>query len=223
MTFQYLLEHFAVATSAVSGVLAGSGKRVDLFGVVVLGLVTAFGGGTTRDVLLGDFPVVWIRDPNYLYTALSAALFTFLVARRWDIPRLGLDVADAFGLALFTMIGARRAYEFGLAHDAPLDPMVEVGLGVVTGVAGGALRDTLIREIPLVFRREIHLYATAAIAGAVALIVMRHYGVPEKPRWLIAIGTTLTLRLIAIRWKLSLPTFQARTSTPTLPSSTEGS
>jgi uncharacterized membrane protein YeiH len=208
------LEHFAVATGACSGVLAGSGKRVDLFGVLVLGLVTAFGGGTLRDVLLGAYPVVWVARPELLSTGLGAALVTFFAARHWEFPAGGLLVADAFGLALFTVLGARRAAEFAAAQGFALSPVAEIGFGVVTGVAGGVLRDALMREIPLVFRKDIYLYATAALAGAAVLILGRELGVPEQPRWLLASGTTLALRLAAIRWKLTLPLFRSRHEPP---------
>src|ERR1700679_3735375 len=104
----YLLELFAVAVAAISGVLAGGGKRVDLFGVLVLALVTAFGGGTLRDLMLGDLPVAWIRDPNYIITASIAALATFFAARLFEFPSLMLLIADAFALALFSASGARK-------------------------------------------------------------------------------------------------------------------
>src|SRR5262249_11519208 len=139
----------------ITGVLAARGKRIDLFGIMVLALVTAFGGGTVRDLLVGDLPVVWLRSSAYLLNAAATALLTFFFARLWDPPRRVLLVADAFALALFTMIGARKGV--ALQFTAP----VAVLLGVVTGVAGGILRDVLIGEVPLVFQPEIHLYATA--------------------------------------------------------------
>jgi uncharacterized membrane protein YeiH len=199
---QYLLEHFAVAVCAITGVLAARGKRLDLFGVVVLALVTAVGGGTLRDVLLDIVPVFWVADPNYILTAISAALFTFLVARVRELPGQVLLVADAFGLALFTIIGAEKS----LAVAAP-NP-VAVVLGVLTGVAGGMLRDVLTGEIPLVFRKEIYLYATASLAGAVLFVVLEHLAPAQPHNRLLAMGLILGLRLAAIRWKLALPLFE---------------
>src|SRR5512143_238023 len=102
---QYILEHFGVTVAAITGVLAARGKRVDLFGVLVLALVTAFGGGTVRDVLVGDTPVFWLRGPWLLLNATIAAMLTFLVARQWHLPLGALLVADAFALAAFTMVG----------------------------------------------------------------------------------------------------------------------
>jgi uncharacterized membrane protein YeiH len=209
MPMQYLLEHFAVAVCAITGVLAASGKRVDLFGVVVLAIVTAVGGGTLRDVLLDIRPVFWVADPNYILTAVGFALVTFLVSRSRIWPMPILLVADAFGLALFTVIGVEKS----LAAEAP--GAVAVVLGVLTGVAGGMLRDVLTGEIPLVFQKQIYLYATAAIAGCLVYLTLREFATPQPQLRLISIGTILLLRLAAIRWKLALPEFQSKGSSNT--------
>ena len=201
MTLQYSLEHFAVGVAAVTGVLAARGKRVDLFGVIVLALVTAFGGGTIRDCTMGDFPVFWVEDPSFAWTATGAAVLTFYVEGSRQFPRLVLLVADAFALALFTMLGARKVLGFGAA------PSLVVAMGVITGVAGGILRDLLVGEIPLVFRREIYLYATAAFCGAVLFVTLSRIVPDENTNMVIATATTLLLRLMGIRWKLSLPVF----------------
>ena len=201
---QYLLEHFAVAVCAITGVLAARGKRLDLFGVVVLALVTAVGGGTLRDLLLDIVPVFWVADPNYILTATGMALVTFLVARVRELPGQVLLVADAFGLALFTVIGVEKS----LAVDAP--NTVAVVLGVLTGVAGGMLRDVLTGEIPLVFRKEIYLYATASFCGAALFVALEHFTPHQPQNHLLAMGLILGLRLAAIRWKLALPLFEPR-------------
>jgi len=204
----YWIQHIAVAGCAISGVLAAAGRKVDLFGVMVLAVVTSFGGGTLRDIVLGELPVFWIRDPHYLYTVLLAALFTFFVARRFDFPSAVLQVADAAGLALFTILGARKAVAVLASHSALDVTVIAVAMGVVTGVAGGALRDILMREIPLVFRREIHLYATAAAVGALAFCLLRGLRWDENQAAAVGIALILVLRLAAIRWKLSLPLFR---------------
>jgi uncharacterized membrane protein YeiH len=201
---QYLLEHFAVAVCAITGVLAARGKRVDLFGIVVLAIVTAVGGGTLRDLLLDIRPVFWVADPNYLLTAVGFALLTFLVSRRGRWPMRILLIADAFGLALFTVIGVEKS----LAAEAP--GTVAVVLGVLTGVAGGMLRDVLTGEIPLVFRKQIYLYATAALVGASLYIGLREVPVPQPHLRLGCITVILVLRLAAMRWKLALPEFQSQ-------------
>ena len=204
MTLQYLQAHFAVTVSAISGVLAGSGKRVDLFGVIVLGLVTALGGGTVRDVILETPPVFWIEDSNYVINAVLTAAITFSIARYWVVPGKVLAIADAFGLALFTTLGAVKGLRFEVGA------VNAVMMGVITGVAGGMARDVLVGEIPLVFRREIYLYATAAICGATVFVVLR-----QSPAWAPAsvvagTATTLALRLAGIFWRISLPVFRAR-------------
>src|SRR5688572_14492553 len=196
MTVQFLQAHFAVSVSAISGVLAGSGKRVDLFGIIVLGLVTALGGGTVRDVILGQ-PVFWLADSYFVINAVTTAAITFFVARYWIVPPLGLALADAFGLALFTILGAAIGLKAGVGLTN------SVVLGVITGVAGGILRDVLVGEIPYVFRREIYLYATAAVVGATIYVLLERYHSGNHLNRIIGIGATLGLRLLAIRWKVS--------------------
>jgi uncharacterized membrane protein YeiH len=197
-----VLEHLGVAVAAITGVLAAKGKQVDLFGVLVLALVTAFGGGTIRDLTLGDVPVFWVRDSSFAITASLTALATFFIARIRTLPANILLIADAAALAFFTMLGARKALSFGV------DAHIAVTMGVITGVAGGMWRDVLIGQIPHVFRRDIFLYATAAIVGAVGFVILERWR-PSAPENLpIGTAITLSLRLIGIRWKLTLPVFE---------------
>lgn len=198
------LDHLGICVGAMSGVLAARGKQIDLFGVLVLALVTAFGGGTVRDLLVGDLPVAWLRGPWLLVNAALTGLFTFVLARWHEPPRRAWLVVDALVLAAFTMIGTRKGLALGFS--AP----VCVLLGVVTGVAGGILRDVLMRELPLVFRREIHLYATAALLGAALCVALRFFGVGEMIALFAGGGLVLLLRLAGIYWKLSLPLFETR-------------
>jgi len=205
-SLQHALEHFGIAVAAVTGVLAARGKRIDLFGVLVLALVTAFGGGTVRDVLVGDTPVVWLRGPAYLLNASATALLTFFIARRWQLPRQALLVADAFALALFTMIGTRKGV--ALEFAAP----VAVMLGVITGVAGGILRDVLTGEVPLVFQPQIHLYATAALVGAVVFVTWHHFWPGQPAATIVSTALILALRLLGICLKLTLPVWEEKES-----------
>jgi uncharacterized membrane protein YeiH len=203
---RYILEHLAVAVCAITGVLAAKNKQVDLFGVVVLALVTAAGGGTLRDLVLGVRPF-WIVDSTFVLNAVLVGIATFLVARLCEMPRPLLLVADAFGLALFTIVGAEKALALSGSNT------VAVVLGVVTGVAGGMIRDVLTGEVPLVLRTGIYLYATAALCGASVFVLVA----PNVPSPVVgqSIGVVITLglRLAAIRWRLRLPEFQERSAT----------
>src|SRR6185436_9482739 len=161
----FVFEQAGVAVAAISGVLAAENKRVDLFGVVVLALVTALGGGTIRDVVLAAKPVFWIFSPAFVLNAAITAVVVFCIARYWNVPLKVLAVADAFALALFTVLGAAKALAAGTGGTSA------VVLGVISGVAGGILRDVLVREVPLVFRQQIYLYATAAVCGASVFVL----------------------------------------------------
>jgi uncharacterized membrane protein YeiH len=187
---------------AASGALLAGRKRLDLFGVVVIALVTAVGGGTLRDLLLGATPVFWVRDPTYVAVAILGVVAVLVGTRRLGPRRGPLLVADACGLALFSVLGAREA----LHIDA--SPMIALVMGVITGVAGGLMRDVLCGEIPLILRREV--YATAALAAAGVFVGLEALGVgSDVPIW-CGIAAGLGLRLAAIRWGFSLPIFALR-------------
>ena len=198
----YWLDLFGTAVFAVSGALAAGRKDLDLFGVLVLAAVTAIGGGTVRDLTLGAAPVFWVADPVYLWVAAGAGLVTVYLARHDFLHRGFLAIADALGLATFSVIGAERALSHGTG------PGIAVLMGVLTGVVGGMLRDVLSGEIPLVLRREI--YATAALLGAVVMVALSAV-LPGTaiPAW-TGLTAALALRLAAIRWNLSLPVFRHR-------------
>jgi len=200
----YVLEHFGVAVCAIAGVLAARGRGVDLFGVTVLALVTAFGGGTIRDLCLGATPVFWIQNPDYVLTALTAALGTFILARWFELPKSLLEYSDAVGLAMFTIIGAQKSIALGAGG------LIAVALGTITGVAGGIVRDVLLNELPLVFRKEIRLYATAAVAGASVFVIARLVFKQPVIGALAGAATTLILRLAAMHWRLVLPEFRTK-------------
>ena len=195
----HYLDLFGTVIFAITGALAAGRKNLDMFGVVVLSLATALGGGTLRDVALGSLPVFWVSDPLYIIIATAASLGTFAVARFHRLPEGLLQVADAFGLAVFTVIGAERALEKGAA--AP----VAILMGMVTGVAGGMIRDILSGEVPLILRREI--YATASLSGAAVFVGLGAVCPTLCPGMWIGAAVTLGLRLAAIKWDLSLPQF----------------
>ncbi|HSN21388.1 MAG TPA: trimeric intracellular cation channel family protein [Usitatibacter sp.] len=194
-----LLDFAGVAVYAVSGALAAGRKSLDLVGVVVIASVTAIGGGTARDLLLDRHPVFWIARPAYLYVIIVAALLTVAWSRRFRPPELSLAIADALGLALFTVSGAQIAEARGLAG------VVVVLMGTLTGVAGGVLRDVLAAEIPVILRKG-QLYATASIAGA-ALYIVLHGPLDRTAAALAAMACIAALRIAAIVWDLTLPVF----------------
>ncbi len=160
----YLLDLFGVAVFAITGALAAGKKKMDLFGVVVLALATALGGGTLRDVILGAYPVFWISNPTYIFVGTAVAVSIFTAARFMRPPDRALKFADAFGLAVFTVIGTEKA----LSQGVPVS--IAVIMGVMTGVAGGIIRDILSGEIPLVLKAEI--YATASLCGAIIFAIL---------------------------------------------------
>jgi uncharacterized membrane protein YeiH len=197
----YVLEHCSVVFSAMAGVLAARGKSVDLFGVIVLGLVNAVGGGTLRDVML-DTPVFWVSDANFVVSSTAAAVAMFFLARVVHPDPRWLLLPDALGLALVTMLGTAKAAQLGHATS------VCVVMGVTTGVAGGVLRDVLCGEIPLVFRKHIYLYATAAALGAGGYLASRGAGMGEGTALATGAGVVLVLRWVAIRRRIALPEFR---------------
>ena len=192
----------AVAVSAITGVLEAGRKPIDLFGVVLVALTSALGGGTLRDLLLAR-TVFWVADQTYLVAAIGAGVATFVLVRLVRLPANLFLVPDALGLALFTVIGTEAA----LAYGAPW--FVATFLGVVTGVVGGVLRDILCNELPLVFSGE--LYATASWAGAVVFIGLLQAGLAGSLAAAIAMAAIFATRIAAIRWRLTLPNFAART------------
>lgn len=196
----YFTDLFGTAIFAISGVLLAGRLKMDPFGVVVLAGVTAIGGGTIRDMALGATPVFWITDTTYLWVILATCLCTMLIVRRpkrvawWVLP-----VCDAIGLAAFVAIGVEKALTYQSSA------LVAVIMGALTGCGGGIIRDVLAREIPMVLRSEV--YATACIAGGIFHTGALHLGVASSSAFLIGVATTLMIRLCAIRWHLSLPTF----------------
>ena len=183
---------------AISGVLAAGRKSLDLLGVAVIAVVTAIGGGTLRDVLLDRHPIFWMADPAYLWVILAATVVTLGYVRLWIASRRALLIADALGLALFTIGGVE------IAQQAGHSDLIALLMGTITGVAGGVLRDVLLGEIPLVFRPG-RLYATAAIVGAGLYVLLAGRGVSKEAAALAGMGATAGLRLAAIFWRLELP------------------
>jgi uncharacterized membrane protein YeiH len=196
-----LIDYGGVVVFAASGALAAMRKSLDLLGVVVIATVTAIGGGTIRDLLLAR-GVFWIGNPTYLYLILAAALATVAYARRFHPPERLLAVLDALGLAFFTISGA------GIAESLGHTGVVVVVMGTLTGVAGGVLRDVLTGEIPLILRKG-QIYATGAIAGALAYEVLQAY-VDRRYAGLAGMGLIASIRIAAIAFNWTLPVIGLR-------------
>ncbi|MDT8303062.1 MAG: trimeric intracellular cation channel family protein [Sedimentisphaerales bacterium] len=198
-TLLYVMDLFGVAVFAITGSLAAGKKRMDLFGVVVLATVTALGGGTLRDLILGASPVFWVSAPVYLLVAVATAIVTFFLVRFCGLPLKLLSIADAFGLAVFTVLGTQKALDMGIS------PGIAVVMGIMTGVVGGIIRDILSGEIPLILHREI--YATASLCGAVTFCLVSGALQNQSFAAIASVIVTLVLRLSAIKWKMSLPLY----------------
>ncbi|MDE6279427.1 MAG: trimeric intracellular cation channel family protein [Paramuribaculum sp.] len=196
-TFLFVTEMIGTVAAAISGIRLAATKRFDWFGAYTVGLVTAIGGGTLRDVLL-DIPVFWMQSWVYLaVTALS--LVTVMVFRSFLVSRDRiLFIFDSIGLALFCVIGIQKS----LASGYPM--WVAAVMGIITGAFGGVLRDLLINEEPLVFRKDI--YATACLAGAVSYWLVMLVGGGPMAQQITCAAVVIGLRVLALKYNLSLPT-----------------
>lgn len=189
----------AITAEAMSGALAAGRRNMDMFGVAFVAFITALGGGTVRDILLGNFPVSWTQHPPYIFLTVSAGLATMLVAKFMARLKYVFLVLDAMGLIAFTIIGCDVALK--LNYELP----VVVMAGITTGIFGGIMRDMLCNSTPQVLREE--LYASVSLLVALLYLAMLHFKIPESITLVVAFVTGLSIRLAAIRWKWSLPVF----------------
>jgi len=164
MTIPFIIEVLGTAAFTISGVYSALQKRLDLLGVLIIGFVTAIGGGTIRDVLIGHTPVSWMQNLTAPITVLITAAATLLWKRRVKSYKVTLFLFDAIGLGLFTVIGLQKGIQMNL------NPGICIALGTITGCFGGVCRDILLAQIPVLFRKEI--YATACIAGGLVYFVL---------------------------------------------------
>lgn len=197
MTITYLLELLGCVSFAISGAFAGIQKRLDVFGVLTVAFVTSIGGGTVRDLLIGELPVSWMMDQYYSAVIFFSTIATMLFWKRLKSFKLPLFLFDTIGLGLFTIVGVQKALNAGLK------PEICVALGTITGCFGGITRDILLNNIPLIFRKEI--YATACIAGGLVYITGRELGVDINITRLCAVSTICIIRIVAVKYKLTLP------------------
>ncbi len=193
----FLLTYLAVSASALSGVLDARKYEMDVVGATTVAFVTAFGGGTLRDVMLGRTPIFWLRDPWLSIVVFGISILSFYLINQIS-DRL-LLIPDALGLGFFSILGATYALQLNLSLlSASL-------MGVVTGIFGGILRDVLCNKIPLVFRRDTELYATCSFLGTWVYIILNHIGVDTSIATWCGTFTVFGLRVLAVRFRLTLP------------------
>ncbi len=196
LTFIYLV---AITAEAMSGALAAGRRSMDIFGVAVVAFVTALGGGTVRDLILGHYPIGWTQHPPYIYLVIGAGLLTIVVAPYMHRLKRTFLVLDALGLVAFSLIGC----DVALQMNYPV--AVVIMAGMITGIFGGILRDVLCAQVPVVFQREIYAIVSLAVCGL--FLALRALGVDQEINTVISFATGLSLRLAAIYFSWSLSTF----------------
>ena len=201
MSTQYIFELIGTGFFAISGALAATEKsNPDWFGVTIIGFITSLGGGSLRDILLGSYPLAWVKDINYIYAVLvGIVLASLLYTQLRKIPKT-FFLFDTLGISLFTVLGTEKALLFGVS------PLVAAIMGMFSAVMGGVLRDTLTNEIPILFRKEI--YATACLSGAFLYLILHKFNFQRELCFLIPTLYILVLRLLAVRFNLTLPKFR---------------
>jgi uncharacterized membrane protein YeiH len=199
---QYASELAGTFFFAVSGVLATEDKDRNWFGVAFTGFVTAIGGGSLRDMLLGSYPLVWIADVNFLYATIGGAITALIFFSKLGKLKRTMLLFDMVGIALFTILGTEKA----LAHG--VRPEIAAIMGVFTAVMGGVIRDTLTNKTPVIFDKEI--YATACLAGAILYLILYSFDVPRNVNIPISSGVIIIIRIVAITFHLELPTLKSK-------------
>lgn len=202
-----IIEYVGIVAFSVSGAMIAIRRKTDLFGVLLLGIITSFGGGLTRDVILGISPPVMFSNNLELILSLSVSLIVFLIAKSFSknylkeeakIEHIN-DVFDALGLGLFVVIGAKVAIDNGYLGN----PVIVISAGLITGVCGGLLRDVLTMSVPFILIKRI--YAVAAILGSASYCFLIKYGIGESISMLTGAAITFSLRILAMTFKWNFP------------------
>ncbi len=199
MDIFYSLDILGTIAFAISGTLAAIHKKLDPFGVFIIAFVTAIGGGTLRDILIDRNPVNWMQDLNYVYAIIGATLFAIIIRKKIEYLSTSLFLFDTIGLGIFTIIGTEIGIQQGF------HPIISIILGTITATFGGVIRDILCNEIPVIFKKEI--YASACIAGAITFIILSNLEINTNTNYIITVLIVICIRLIAVKFKLRLPTF----------------
>lgn len=202
--FYFIIDILGTIAFAISGVLVAMEKKLDIFGVFIIAFVTAVGGGTLRDILIGSTPVVWLKQPVYIFTILGAVAFAVIFVNHLKYFRKSLFLFDTIGIGLYTMVGIEK----GLSVD--LLPVMCIGLGTITASFGGVIRDILCNEIPVIFRKEV--YATVCILGGASYFLFRLLPVNAEYAHVAAILVIIVVRILAVKFHIALPNIYRRKS-----------
>jgi len=192
----HIIEILGTIAFAISGSLAAMNKKLDPFGVFVIAFVTAVGGGTLRDVMIGRTPVAWMTELDYVYLIVLGYALALIFRKKLDKLRVSLFLFDTIGLGVFTLIGLQKGLETGL------HPIICVALGTMTACFGGVIRDILCNEIPVIFRREI--YATICMAGGILFFLLKYFALDENILSIIVAVFMIVLRILAVTYHWSL-------------------
>lgn len=196
-----VLDIIGTLAFAISGVLTALNKRLDPFGILIIAFVTAVGGGTLRDILIGA-PVAWMQSLTYVYVIFAATVFSVAFRKRLNYVRKSLVLFDTIGIALYTIVGVQKGIEAGFP------PIICIALGTMTACFGGVIRDILCNEIPIIFKKEI--YATACIIGASVYFLLMQTPMPTDLIVIISGAIVMIVRLLAVYFNLSLPNIYSK-------------
>lgn len=194
-----VLDLLGTIAFAISGALAAMNRRLDIFGIFIIAFVTAIGGGTVRDILIGNTPVTWMENVIYIYLIGIVTIFAIIFRRKLNYLKTSLFLFDTIGLGVFTITGVEIGVQSGLS------PIISITLGAMTGTFGGVIRDILCNEIPVIFRKEI--YATACIVGGLAFVILYELGMHQDVIYIVTSLTVILIRLVVVRYHISLPSF----------------
>ncbi|MFV8346834.1 trimeric intracellular cation channel family protein [Flavobacterium sp. ZB4P13] len=189
----HLLDIIGTMAFAMSGALTAMNKKMDPFGVFIIAFVTAVGGGTLRDIMIGRTPVGWMLDLKYVYVIIIGFVLAIIFRKKFDRLRTSLFLFDTIGLGVFTLIGLEKGINIGL------HPVICVALGTMTACFGGVIRDILCTEIPVIFRREI--YATICILGGIVFFILREFNLENDVLYLATSLVIISVRLMAVKFK----------------------
>ncbi len=195
--FYLVIDILGTVAFAISGVLVAMEKKLDLFGVLIIAFVTAVGGGTLRDLLIGNTPVGWMTTSSYILTISITVITAILFVKQLRYFRKSLFLFDTIGIGLYTMVGVEKGLNAGLS------PVICIILGTITASFGGVIRDILCNEIPVIFRKEV--YATICILGGIIYFILIQFPMDNTYAYIAAILSIIVMRLLAVKLKISLP------------------